>query len=56
LATLALIVTLANLAMPGSSNFIGEFNILLGLFNSKLPIAMIASIGVIGAAAYALRL
>ena len=30
LATLALIITLANLAMPGSSNFIGEFNILLG--------------------------
>ncbi len=56
LATLALIVTLANLAMPGSSNFIGEFNILLGLFNSKLPIAMIASLGVVGAAAYALRL
>src|ERR1700742_4927403 len=56
LATLALIVTLANLAMPGSSNFIGEFNILLGLFNSKLPIAIIASVGVVGAAAYALRL
>jgi NADH-quinone oxidoreductase subunit M len=56
LATLALIVTLANLAMPGSSNFIGEFNILLGLFDSKLPIAMIASVGVVGAAAYALRL
>jgi NADH-quinone oxidoreductase subunit M len=56
LATLALIVTLANLAMPGSSNFVGEFNILLGLFDSKLPIAMIASVGVIGAAAYALRL
>ena len=29
-----LIVTLANLAMPGSSNFIGEFMILLGAFNS----------------------
>ena len=56
LATLALIVTLATLAMPGSSNFVGEFNILLGLFDSKLPIAMIAAVGVVGAAAYALRL
>ncbi len=56
LATLALIVTLATLAMPGSANFIGEFNILLGLFDSKLPIAIIASLGVVGAAAYALRL
>jgi NADH-quinone oxidoreductase subunit M len=57
LATLALIVTLATLAMPGSSNFIGEFNILLGTFDSKLPIALIAAgAGVTGAAAYALRL
>jgi len=56
LATLALIVTLATLAIPGSSNFVGEFLILLGVFNAKLPIAMLASIGVLGAAAYALRL
>ena len=56
LATLALIVTFATLAIPGSSNFAGEFMILLGLFNTKLPIALIASTGVIGAAVYALRL
>ena len=53
---LFLIVTLANLAMPGSSNFIGEFMILLGAFNSHIVIAVIASIAVIGAAFYALRL
>ncbi|HEY2260689.1 MAG TPA: NADH-quinone oxidoreductase subunit M [Solirubrobacteraceae bacterium] len=56
LATLFLIVTLATLAMPGSSNFVGEFMILLGLFKAKLAIALIASIGVVGAAVYALRL
>ena len=56
MASLFLIVTLATLAMPGSSNFIGEFNILLGVFNAKLPIAMVAAVGVVGAAAYALRL
>ncbi len=56
MASLFLIVTLATLAMPGSSNFIGEFMILLGVFNAKLPIALLASIGVVGAAAYALRL
>ncbi|MGH2890500.1 MAG: complex I subunit 4 family protein, partial [Solirubrobacteraceae bacterium] len=55
LATLFLIVSLATLAMPGSANFIGEFMILLGTFNSKLPIAAIAFTGVVGAAAYALR-
>ena len=36
LAALFLVVALANLAMPGSSNFVGEFLILLGTFNSKL--------------------
>jgi NADH-quinone oxidoreductase subunit M len=56
LATLFLIVTLATLAMPGSANFIGEFNILLGVFQSNLVIAIIAFIGVVGAAYYALRL
>jgi NADH-quinone oxidoreductase subunit M len=56
LAGLFLIVTLATLAMPGSSNFIGEFNILLGVFQSKLAIAIIAFAGVVGAAYYALRL
>jgi NADH-quinone oxidoreductase subunit M len=56
LAGLALIVTLATLAMPGSSNFVGEFMILLGLFKYHIVYALIASLGVVGAAYYALRL
>ena len=56
LASLFLIVSLATLAMPGSSNFVGEFMILLGLFKAKLAFAMVASLGVVGAAVYALRL
>jgi NADH-quinone oxidoreductase subunit M len=56
LAALALIVTLATLAMPGSSNWIGEFMILLGVFESKTAISVIAFAGVVGAAYYALRL
>ncbi|HSC03165.1 MAG TPA: NADH-quinone oxidoreductase subunit M [Solirubrobacteraceae bacterium] len=56
LASLFLIVALATLAMPGSSNFIGEFNILLGTFQEKIAIASVAFLGVIGAAYYALRL
>src|SRR5436305_4807709 len=42
LASLFLIVAFATLAMPGSSNFIGEFMILLGVFNAKLAIAIVA--------------
>jgi NADH-quinone oxidoreductase subunit M len=56
LAALFLIVALANLAMPGSSNFVGEFLILLGVFHSKLVIAVIAFTGVGMAAVYSLRL
>jgi NADH-quinone oxidoreductase subunit M len=56
LAGLFLIVALATLAMPGSSNFVGEFMILLGTFKAHLGIAAVAFLGVIGAAFYALRL
>jgi NADH-quinone oxidoreductase subunit M len=56
LAGLFLVVALATLAMPGSANFVGEFLILLGVFNSKITIAFIASIGVILASVYALRM
>ena len=56
LASLFLIVALATLAMPGSSNFVGEFLILLGVFKAKLAIAMIAFSGVVMASVYALRL
>ena len=56
LATVFLIVALATLAMPGSSNFVGEFLILLGVFKAKLAIAIIAFTGVVMASVYALRL
>jgi NADH-quinone oxidoreductase subunit M len=56
LATVFLVVSLANLAMPGSSNFVGEFLILLGTFKAKPLIAGIAFAGVVGASVYALRL
>jgi NADH-quinone oxidoreductase subunit M len=56
LAAMFVIIAFATLAMPGSSNFIGEFMILLGVFQTKMVIAIIAFLGVIGAAFYALRL
>src|SRR5207302_2299395 len=56
LATIFLLVALATLAMPGSSNFVGEFMILLGVFKAKLAIAVIAFSGVVVASVYALRL
>jgi NADH-quinone oxidoreductase subunit M len=56
LATLFLIVALANLAMPGSSNFVGEFLILLGVFKAKVVFSIIGFAGVVLASVYSLRL
>jgi NADH-quinone oxidoreductase subunit M len=56
LATLFLIVALATLAMPGSSNFVGEFMILLGVFRDNVVIALLAFTGVVLASVYMLRM
>jgi NADH-quinone oxidoreductase subunit M len=56
LAGLFLIVALATLAMPGSANFVGEFLILFGVFESKLVIAIVAFTGVVLASVYMLRM
>ena len=56
LAALFLIATMALLAIPGSSNFVGEFYILNGIFQAKIVYAFIAAIGIAMAAYYALRL
>jgi NADH-quinone oxidoreductase subunit M len=56
LASLFLIAALATLAMPGSANFAGEFLILLGLFQTKLAMAVIAFSGVALASVYMLRM
>ena len=55
LAALFLVVAFANLAMPGSSNFVGEFLILLGTFRAKIVIAIVAFTGVVLASVYMLR-
>ncbi|MGH2841855.1 MAG: complex I subunit 4 family protein, partial [Solirubrobacteraceae bacterium] len=56
LAAMFLIVAFATLAMPGSANFVGEFLILLGVFQTKLVFSILAFTGVVMASAYALRL
>jgi NADH-quinone oxidoreductase subunit M len=56
LATLFLIVTFATLAMPGSANFVGELLVLFGAFQEKLVYGLVASVGVVLAAVYMIRL
>jgi NADH-quinone oxidoreductase subunit M len=55
-AAVFLVFSFALLAMPGTANFVAEFMILLGTFESKMEFAFIAAIGVALAAFYALRL
>lgn len=55
-AALFLVVTMANLAIPGSANFIGEFYILNALFQVGVGYAIAAALGIALAAYYALRL
>ena len=55
LAVVFLIAAFANLAMPASANFVGEFLILKGVFSSTATIAVIATIGIAMAAVYMLR-
>jgi NADH-quinone oxidoreductase subunit M len=56
LAAVFLIVGLANLAMPGSANFLGEFLILTGVLKAKIVFAFVAGIGVVLASVYMIRL
>jgi len=51
-----MIFTLAALGLPGTSGFVGEFLVLLGIFKKNILVAVLASLGVILAAAYMLWL
>ena len=55
-AVIFLIVTMATLAIPGSPNFIGEFFIVNGLFQTDVALAIIATSGMAFSAFYALRM
>ncbi|MEU3452485.1 NADH-quinone oxidoreductase subunit M [Micromonospora sp. NPDC006766] len=45
---------LASLALPGTAPFISEFLVLIGTFTTNKPVAVIATLGIILAAAYVL--
>ncbi|WP_341760146.1 NADH-quinone oxidoreductase subunit M [Candidatus Endowatersipora endosymbiont of Watersipora subatra] len=51
-----LIFTMANIGLPGTSGFVGEFLTLLGVFRSNPDVVLFATIGVILSASYGLWL
>ncbi len=55
-ALVFMVFTLANVGLPGTSGFIGEFLTLIGTFQVSIPTATFATTGVILSAAYALWL
>jgi NADH-quinone oxidoreductase subunit M len=56
LAGFLLFATLSSLALPGLASFVGEFLVLLGTFARYIAVGVIATIGIVLTAAYALRL
>lgn len=48
--------TMANISLPGTSSFIGEFLVLLGAFQNNTFVAVMAATGMVLGAAYALWL
>ena len=55
-ALVFMLFTMANVGLPGTSGFIGEFLTLIGTFQVNTWVAMVATSGVIFSAAYALWL
>ncbi|QIE40589.1 NADH-quinone oxidoreductase subunit M [Rhodobacteraceae bacterium SC52] len=55
-ALIFLLFTMANVGLPGTSGFVGEFLTLMGMFQANTWVAAVATSGVILSAAYALWL
>ncbi len=55
-AVAMMVFTMANVGLPGTSGFVGEFLTLVGAFNANSWVALFATTGVILSAAYALFL
>jgi len=55
-AAVFMLFTMANVGLPGTSGFVGEFMTLLGTFRVNITVATLATLGVILSACYALWL
>ena len=55
-ATFFLVFTLANVGLPGTTGFVGEFLVLVGVFQVNTWVAVLATTGIILSAGYALWL
>lgn len=51
-----LFFSMASLGLPGIGDFVGEFLVLLGSYKVSVPIAAVASLGILASTFYALRI
>ncbi len=56
MGSMGLIFVMASLGLPGMGNFIAEFLILVGTFKSNILFASLASLGLIAATVYSVRI
>jgi NADH-quinone oxidoreductase subunit M len=56
MGTVGMIFAMASLGLPGLGNFIAEFLILAGTFKASILMTCLASIGLVAATIYALRI
>ena len=52
----ALFFTLASIGLPGLGDFVGEFLVLFGTYKVSIPLAALATIGVLAATFYGLKM
>lgn len=55
-ATIFLVFTMANIALPGTSSFIGEFLLFVGIFKTNAIVAILGTLGIILSGGYSLWL
>jgi NADH-quinone oxidoreductase subunit M len=56
MGTIGLVFVLASLGLPGLGNFVAEFLTLIGSWTANRPLTVIATLGVVAATAYSLRI
>jgi len=56
MGALGMVFAMASLGLPGLGNFVGEFLVLIGTFRASIAAAVVATVGVVFATVYSLRI
>jgi NADH-quinone oxidoreductase subunit M len=56
LGAMGLFFAMASLGLPGLGNFVAEILVLVGAYKASIPLTVLATVGLVGATIYSLRL